>query len=74
MLIWKVRQVEAGQPSSQLQPRQPVSSPRSAGSHPPSEIAMAVNATSAQPSRDALRPALPLAVVDRGEAGNLAAE
>jgi hypothetical protein len=35
---------------------------------------MAVNATSAQPSRDALRPTLPLVVVDRGEAGNLAAE
>ena len=74
MLIWKLRQVEAAPPAASAQPRAPASSPRSAGSRPPSEVAMAVNATSAQPSRDALRPTLPLVVVDRGEAGNLAAE
>lgn len=71
MLIWKLREAEGLLQSSPEKPRQPHAQGSGAGSRDPSGSAAAV---SAQPPPDPLRTVLPLAVVDRGEAGSFTDE
>ena len=72
-LVYMLREAEGGQPPKSAEPAQRALPARPAAA-PTAGPSRSASSMSAQPSDDPLRTVLPLAVVDRGEAGNMAAE